>query len=87
MTARNNSSSNTLKPIGHYTYHMLKHTTTLHSARRVYFHASYGSHNKKHFFPSTALTGDVMFPVKYELNVYIYYLEGIQPLKGQKYQY
>jgi hypothetical protein len=37
---------NPLKPSGQYTYHLLQHTKTLHSAHTAYLCVPYGSHNK-----------------------------------------
>jgi hypothetical protein len=79
-------SVNHLKPSGYSTYPLLSHTNTLHSAYTIC--DSYCSHNKQRLLPRTALTGwslyrrrDV-FPVRYELKLFIYYLELIQSLKG-----
>jgi hypothetical protein len=48
---------NPLEPSGYYTYHLLQHTKTLHSAHTVYLCVPYNSHNKQRLFPQTALTG------------------------------
>jgi hypothetical protein len=52
-----NRNVNSLKPSGHYIYHLLYHTKTLHSAHTVYLCVPYGSHNKQRLFLQTALTG------------------------------
>jgi hypothetical protein len=51
---------NPLEPSGYYTYHLLKCTTTLHSAHTVYLCVPYGSRNKQRMFPQTALTGGAL---------------------------
>jgi hypothetical protein len=48
---------------------------TLHSTHRIYFCASYRSHNEQRYFSQTALTGwscgrERLFPVKNEINFY-----------------
>jgi hypothetical protein len=47
---------NALKPSGHYIYHLLSHTKTLHSAHTVYQCVPYACHKKQRLFPQTALT-------------------------------